>query len=162
MYDELVHVGCFVSKACHAIATWFEGAKVMLEECVVSRADDGEVVGHGGQAKLKSDYTNRTCPTQKDSLTPEAINNLLRLDAYGIFIEVIQRGRHRRGYVLAETPAASLIGVASHMDVEGLHRDDITSLRTAKMFGAFKPSAPLSGGLLWYHIIYEFILARTR
>ena len=44
--DELVHVFSFVSKARSAITAEFGGPKFELEERVVARADNGEVIRH--------------------------------------------------------------------------------------------------------------------
>jgi hypothetical protein len=44
MHDELVHVSCLLSELGHAIAARFRSAKLVLEERVVFRADDSEVV----------------------------------------------------------------------------------------------------------------------
>ena len=48
VHDELVHVSGFFPEPCHAIAAYFECAELQLEKRVVARADDGEVVRHGG------------------------------------------------------------------------------------------------------------------
>jgi hypothetical protein len=42
--DELVHVSGFMAKAGNAVSTGLGSAKLVLEERVVSRSDDGKVV----------------------------------------------------------------------------------------------------------------------
>jgi hypothetical protein len=49
VYDELVHVCCLLSELGRAIAARFRGAELMLEEWVVLRTNDGEVVRHDGE-----------------------------------------------------------------------------------------------------------------
>lgn len=48
MHNELVHMLRFFSKACDAIAAYLGRPKVQLEERIVARADDAEIVGHFG------------------------------------------------------------------------------------------------------------------
>jgi len=46
MHNELVHMPRFLSKSCYAIAASFGCAEFDLEQRVVPRSNDGEVVGH--------------------------------------------------------------------------------------------------------------------
>jgi hypothetical protein len=46
VHDELVHMPCLLGEPRDAIAALLRGAELVLEEGVVLRADDGEVVGH--------------------------------------------------------------------------------------------------------------------
>jgi len=52
MYNELVHVSCLLSELGRAIAAWFRSAKLVLEEGIIFRADDSEVVRHGDEEKM--------------------------------------------------------------------------------------------------------------
>jgi hypothetical protein len=56
MYNELVHVSCLLSELGRAIAAGFRSAKLVLEERIVLRADDGEVVRH-----VDEETTRRLC-----------------------------------------------------------------------------------------------------
>jgi hypothetical protein len=49
MYNELIHVCCLLSELGRAITARFRRAKLMLEERIVFRADDSEVVRHDGE-----------------------------------------------------------------------------------------------------------------
>ena len=53
MHDKLVHVSCFLSELGRAIAARFRSAELVLEERIVLRANDGEVVRHGGEEKTR-------------------------------------------------------------------------------------------------------------
>ena len=46
VYDEWVHVACFLTEAGDAIAALLGGAEFELEYRLVSRADYTEIVGH--------------------------------------------------------------------------------------------------------------------
>ena len=46
MHDELVHVSCLLRKPRNPIAALLRGPELVLEEGIVLRANDGEVVGH--------------------------------------------------------------------------------------------------------------------
>jgi hypothetical protein len=50
MYDELVHVCCLLSELGRAITARLRRAKLMLEERVILRTNDGEVVRHDGES----------------------------------------------------------------------------------------------------------------
>ena len=52
MYDELVHVSGLLSELGRAIAAWFGSAKLVLEERIVFRTDDSEVVRHGDEKRM--------------------------------------------------------------------------------------------------------------
>lgn len=47
VHDELVHVSRFLVKTRYAVAALLRGAEFMLEERIVLRAYDSEVIGHG-------------------------------------------------------------------------------------------------------------------
>lgn len=51
MQDELVHVARLLRKPGEAVAALLRSAKLILEEGVVLRADDGKVIGHGVDAR---------------------------------------------------------------------------------------------------------------
>lgn len=133
MYDELVHVLCLVAESCGAIAAGFGGAELQLEERVVARADDGEVVGHAAQS-----IPQKCRAVVRGSRTRTLlVDSSMYRSSNGDDILTLTEG---------ETVLALLRG-------EGISSDDREALvfqhQTTKMFGAFKPSAPLSGGLLW-------------
>lgn len=46
MHDEGVHLPCFGAEASNAITALLRGAEFELEEWVITRTDDAEVVGH--------------------------------------------------------------------------------------------------------------------
>jgi hypothetical protein len=50
MYNELVHMCCLLSELGCAITARFGSAKLMLEQRVILRANDSEVVRHDGEA----------------------------------------------------------------------------------------------------------------
>lgn len=45
--DELVHVARRLGETGHAVATLLRRAELILEQWVILRPDNGEVVGHG-------------------------------------------------------------------------------------------------------------------
>lgn len=54
MDDELVQVPRLLAEARLAVAALLAGAELVLEQRVVLRANDGEVVGHGGVIRATS------------------------------------------------------------------------------------------------------------
>jgi hypothetical protein len=52
MYNELIHVSGLLSELGRAIAAWFGSAKLVLEERIVFRTDDSEVVRHGDEKRM--------------------------------------------------------------------------------------------------------------
>lgn len=46
MDDERVHLSCLGAKSSNTVAALFRGAELELEERIVARSNDAEVVGH--------------------------------------------------------------------------------------------------------------------
>lgn len=57
MHNKLVHMLRFLSKTCNAVAAYFGGPEVQVEEGIVTRADDGEVVGHFADTLVRCGMT---------------------------------------------------------------------------------------------------------
>lgn len=55
VYDELVHVSCFLAKASNSIAAGFRRPELILKHRVIPRANDREVVRH----VVESDLSDR-------------------------------------------------------------------------------------------------------
>lgn len=52
VYDERVHVAGFLTEAGDTISALLGGAEFELEQRLVSRADDAEVVGHSARFRM--------------------------------------------------------------------------------------------------------------
>lgn len=139
MYNELVHVLGFFPETCQAIAADLGGPEVEFEERVVASADYGEVVRHSD--------------TLPNFVTVLIECGLRRLHSRHSLVDVEGVNIH----LVVWAVAIPGLGISAANVPKGKHRTSTfsrshhsTSLRShTTMFGAFKPSAPLSGGLLW-------------
>ena len=68
MYNELVHVSGLLSELGRAIAARFRSAKLVLEEGIVFRADDGEVVRHVDEEAMRRLYYYCVVPSMRGCL----------------------------------------------------------------------------------------------
>ena len=70
MYNELIHVSGLLSELGRTIAAWFGSAKLVLEERIVFRTDDSEVVRHVGEESMRRLYCYCVAPSMRGYLVP--------------------------------------------------------------------------------------------
>lgn len=84
MYDELVHVSGLLSELGRAITARFRSAKLVLEERIVLRADDCEVVRHGGEEATRRLYDYCVALGMSGDLVSPMVATLRQVNASGL------------------------------------------------------------------------------
>lgn len=123
--DELVHMPCLLWKSCNAISSLFGRSKLIFEERIILSANNGKVIRHCG--------------------------SLVEVWLYYLFLggeRAVWGGSERwqNGPWLAD--AIECLGADKSQATFPTPASPPQASTT--MFGAFRPTNPLSGGLLWY------------